>query len=514
MGVGRDLVRALQAVEKFPGFDSLWKDIYEQPASLSPNFAGTLQLLAKPTPRHFHAVRVCQDLESKTIYIMDNIPQGRHLRNFEWLYQQYFGTAEGEMLIPDLVRFVIGVYHPTNEKLASNVVPRFAFLGQLMRYIKSKSVLRDVHMAVFFDWLWFNPQYDNIMSIEPAILLIERSVEKYPAFSGILIEFLNVSCEQLFPVYSNRIHDNIEAGMAQIIQKRVIRTLFWTYDNLNSEGPKKCMKSLFGTFLQSSSRPTAEPVSNAHVTVINPVKQSVLEATYNQLKAAAPEEVAKSGVLKHGLDGPAREPIFEKRQRVSVDVVMEDAEEKRKLDQSLGLIRSLAKDTRWTDALSSFSNLLATYMSSIRIQPGLANGLAELTQLGAQCLVASLQLTSTGTAREASAGDLKTSHECFLDLLMDIIWFIADCETGLVPDHHPLADPKLAKLLDELMLRVSSKENSDASRRIFSDMLKRLLDLLPNSAKEFASTTYKNTSESIRALGYCILSRIRYVMRL
>jgi integrator complex subunit 3 len=56
-------------------------------------------------------------------------------------YQQWFATAflsrpENETLIPDLIRYICGVYHPPNQILCSDVVPRWAVIGWLLKSVK------------------------------------------------------------------------------------------------------------------------------------------------------------------------------------------------------------------------------------------------------------------------------------------------------------------------------------------------------------------------------------------
>jgi integrator complex subunit 3 len=42
--IGRDLVRLLQNVARIPEFEALWKDIYNNPKVLGPNFTGNLDI--------------------------------------------------------------------------------------------------------------------------------------------------------------------------------------------------------------------------------------------------------------------------------------------------------------------------------------------------------------------------------------------------------------------------------------------------------------------------------------
>jgi len=41
--IGRDLIRLLQSVARIPEFEELWKDLLQNPSSLSPQFTGRWQ---------------------------------------------------------------------------------------------------------------------------------------------------------------------------------------------------------------------------------------------------------------------------------------------------------------------------------------------------------------------------------------------------------------------------------------------------------------------------------------
>ena len=43
--IGRDLIRLLQSVARIPEFEELWKDLLQNPSSLSPQFAGNYHSL-------------------------------------------------------------------------------------------------------------------------------------------------------------------------------------------------------------------------------------------------------------------------------------------------------------------------------------------------------------------------------------------------------------------------------------------------------------------------------------
>ncbi len=80
MVIGRDLVRLLQDVAKVPEIESVWKDIYLKPTTLSPNLTGLGHLLATRTPRVYIQSRITPDQESQLMFMMKNIKMGNQKR--------------------------------------------------------------------------------------------------------------------------------------------------------------------------------------------------------------------------------------------------------------------------------------------------------------------------------------------------------------------------------------------------------------------------------------------------
>lgn len=55
-------------------------------------------------------------------------------------------------------------------------------------------VAGNAKLALFYDWLFFDPNTDNIMNIEPAMLLMTQSMPKYAGVTAMLLEFLILVC--------------------------------------------------------------------------------------------------------------------------------------------------------------------------------------------------------------------------------------------------------------------------------------------------------------------------------
>ncbi|OWK51981.1 Integrator complex subunit 3, partial [Lonchura striata] len=130
--IGRDLVRLLQNVARIPEFEQLWKDILHNPQVLSSQFTGVLQLLQSRTSRKFLACRLTPDMETKLLFMTSRVRFGQQKRYQDWFQRQYLSTPDSQSLRCDLIRYICGVVHPSNEVLSSDILPRWAIIGWLL----------------------------------------------------------------------------------------------------------------------------------------------------------------------------------------------------------------------------------------------------------------------------------------------------------------------------------------------------------------------------------------------
>uniref|UniRef100_A0A8C6U3P3 Integrator complex subunit 3 n=1 Tax=Neogobius melanostomus TaxID=47308 RepID=A0A8C6U3P3_9GOBI len=130
--IGRDLVRLLQNVARIPEMELLWKDLLHNPTQLSPQYTGILQLLTARTSRKFLACRLTPDMETKLLFMTSRVRFGQQKRYQDWFQRQYLSTAESQSLRCDLIRYICGVVHPSNEVLSSDILPRWAIIGWLL----------------------------------------------------------------------------------------------------------------------------------------------------------------------------------------------------------------------------------------------------------------------------------------------------------------------------------------------------------------------------------------------
>ncbi len=66
------------------------------------------------------------DMETHLLYMMTTVKMIHNVqRRYQtWFIQRHLTRAESGSLLPDLIRYICGVYHPPNHVIASNVVPR------------------------------------------------------------------------------------------------------------------------------------------------------------------------------------------------------------------------------------------------------------------------------------------------------------------------------------------------------------------------------------------------------
>ncbi|KAG0184656.1 Integrator complex subunit 3 [Apophysomyces sp. BC1034] len=232
--IGRDLIRALQDVSSIPEIGQLWDDMLNVPERLSPRFKGIDTILKQPTPKEYLWCRLTPDIEAKLLYILQNLPLGHYQRNLGWFLQRYLNGPESEPFFVDVIRFIVSGWYPSNQILQSDIVPRYVVIGSMLRAIKT-----DINL---------------ITPLEPAMLLMERSAERYPYISSIIMEFLKLSVDEYYPPMKDYMARCVSCGMQTMLSKGVIRSLMPIYKCLSQDDvTRECMRSLFGAFLKQDA---------------------------------------------------------------------------------------------------------------------------------------------------------------------------------------------------------------------------------------------------------------------
>lgn len=229
--LGRDMVRLLQNVARIPEFNQLWQDILINPKSLCPTFTNVLQLLQTRTSRRYLQSRLTPDMERKLVFLTSQVRFGHHKKYQEWFQRQYLATPESQSLRSDMIRFIVGVIHPTNELLCSDIIPRWAVIGWLLTTCTSNVAASNAKLALFYDWLFYDSEKDNIMNIEPAILVMHHSMRSHPAVTATLLDFLCRIIPNFYPPFADKVRHGIFNSLQQIIEKRVLPNLHPLFDS-------------------------------------------------------------------------------------------------------------------------------------------------------------------------------------------------------------------------------------------------------------------------------------------
>ncbi|XP_057365693.1 integrator complex subunit 3-like [Daphnia carinata] len=304
MAIGRDLVRLLQHVARVPEFELLWRDILHNPKALLPTFTGLSQLMQIRTSRRFLFLRLTPDMEKKMVFLTTSVRFGNQKRYQDWFQRQYLSTPESQSLRCDLIRFIVGVIHPSNEVLCSDIIPRWAILGWLLTTCTHPVAASNAKMALFYDWLFYDAERDNIMNIEPAILVMYHSMRPHPAITATLLDFLCRIIPNFYPPMANQVRLGILTSLRQILEKRVLPSLspLMTNPKLDKELQLLIQESFpeFCRATQNSSPPTIDGVKSEDFKEID--GESIIISSSSESVLAPPSLIPASETT--------HEPVF------------------------------------------------------------------------------------------------------------------------------------------------------------------------------------------------------------
>lgn len=149
--------------------------------------------------------------------------------------------------------------HPTNELLCSDIIPRWAVIGWLLTTCTSSVAVSNAKLALFYDWLFYNTDKDNIMNIEPAILVMHHSMRSHPAVSATLLDFLCRIIANFYPPLADKVRIGIFTSLRQILDKRVLPSLQPLFDNAKLD--RELRNMIKDTFKEFCVAPTTESSS-------------------------------------------------------------------------------------------------------------------------------------------------------------------------------------------------------------------------------------------------------------
>ncbi|GAV02779.1 hypothetical protein RvY_13303 [Ramazzottius varieornatus] len=307
--LGKELARSLLAISKMPKMKEVWQDAISNGKALSSTFEGLPQLLQVPlrSIRWIIAHHVTTELDKKINFLLSQVRAAQHARYSEIFVRQYLNSPESELLLPEIIRFVVRVVHPTNEVLASDVLQRWNFILLLLMQCKTAAALNSSLLALFYDWLLVDATDNNIMFIEPAILLLMHirlhnnvKVLNKPLFST-LITYLCKTPFELFPTLSERLRQNVVMCFRHVMEKRVVQANMpeMLTEPLNEEQRlvlRKTFPEIFGPLSDDPSLPSPSTANNGRAleSKENLVEMGEPAEPSHHVKASSPEIEAVS----------------------------------------------------------------------------------------------------------------------------------------------------------------------------------------------------------------------------
>merc|ERR1719233_590247 len=376
--LGRDFVRLLQAVARIPDIEEIWMDILYQPSKLSPQFLGLEQLLKTRTPNEFLTSRITPNMELKLKFMTQNVRFGFHARYESWFQRDFLSTQESQTLRSDIVRYVVSVIHPTN---------------------------------------------DNIMSLEPAILVMSHSLGTHPQVTATLLDFLVRLASNFFPSRANQILESITASFKHAKDTGVIPSLTPVIFNSSlSPSLRKSLRTTFEALYLAENPPiqksNAQPQSTSHTHDILPIpvnpsdaletvqfsddednsdedKLSVVEDSSPTKKSAKLESSLNKVVMKSSSNG-------------EVDI---------NLKRLMTKIESISKAE-----VSQISGLISEVMKSVLIRPIFA----EDSKLVAECLSENLSSEFEGKFFPQTSVTPALLQECLSQPIFSLFHCLTD----------------------------------------------------------------------------------------
>ncbi|KAJ0412756.1 hypothetical protein ATCC90586_002386 [Pythium insidiosum] len=226
--LGREVVRVLNDAKDIPGMNALWKQLrsVRDDADSDLSVYSVARLMGIPTPPKYLAYRLTPKMEECLVFMMERVQLGYVTRYQKWFASQFLSSPGSDALVPDLVRYVCAVFHPSNQILSSKITPRYHILGWLYLLCKSPTVLARVQLAMFFDYLYFKPS-DNIMNVEPAMLLMVKSLKSHPQMTLAMIQFLVFAVEKFAssPTNKQHMHKGVSTAFTMLLKLGVVQSI-------------------------------------------------------------------------------------------------------------------------------------------------------------------------------------------------------------------------------------------------------------------------------------------------
>ncbi|KAF3952134.1 hypothetical protein CMV_022279 [Castanea mollissima] len=301
--IGRDFIRVLQDLVHVPEFRAIWKDLVLNPSVFNTlGFSDISKFYCTRTSSRYALLRITPEMETQLRFLLTYVKFGSQRRHQEWFAKKFLCGMERESLISDIVRFICCAHHPTNEIIQSDIIPRWAVIGWLLTLCRKNYVRANVKLALFYDWLFFDERVDNIMNIEPAMLLMVYSIPKYIDMIHTLLEFLFLLVDNYDVQHIDIIVKGVSSAFNVLLRKGVIQSM----DVLTScDALSPALRERLGRFLSDMKMAISKELQPAHVSghLLTPLSLS------NSSGMETPTPSLKGQLTCTQEDGSATEPL-------------------------------------------------------------------------------------------------------------------------------------------------------------------------------------------------------------
>jgi integrator complex subunit 3 len=292
---GRDLIRVLYNISLIPEIKSIWDQVILAPSTSSSDQTNLKQILASPSPRHILISRLTPEMESWLSFVFTHVKTGSQSYYQKWFAAKFLSSPENESLVPDLVRWIVAVHHPTNAILQSNILPRYKFVGWLIgACLRNPHFQQNARQALFYDWYFYNPSKDNIMNIEPGALLLMNTLQKDPNFVNALSEHLMISTDNYLVSHVPQLREEMRKSVHQatrlMIEKKVVLSFEPLYSCSHMSQPlRDALKKVFENLSSKNHTPTQAIQGQASIVAMRNSQETGQETTKQETKESRQE---------------------------------------------------------------------------------------------------------------------------------------------------------------------------------------------------------------------------------
>ncbi|XP_059299981.1 uncharacterized protein LOC132052455 [Lycium ferocissimum] len=224
--IGRDLIRLLQDLVHIPEFKMIWKELLLHPGQFRvEGFEDISQIYRTKTPSSYFLLRITPEMETKLRFLLTHVKFGTQKRYQVWFAKKFLGVPERETVLIDIVRFICCSVHASSEITQPDILPRWAVIGWLLKSCRKSYVEANLKLALFYDWLFFDETTDNVMNIEPAILLMVNSIPKYIDVTHTLLEFLLIVVDNYDIERKEMISKGVSTALSTLVKKGIVGSL-------------------------------------------------------------------------------------------------------------------------------------------------------------------------------------------------------------------------------------------------------------------------------------------------